>query len=106
MKINFISDISTFRQNALMWHNKLRCVHYADRLRLNDSLSKEADDYANEIVSKHNGILDHSNLQSRKDEGENLAMTCSANRKTLSGAEATFKWFVSFLISIVLQPFF
>ena len=83
-----------------MWHNKIRCVHYADRLRLNDTLSKEADDYANEIVTKHNGILDHSKMESRKDEGENLAMTCHANKATLTGAEATFKWFVMRFVNI------
>ena len=84
--------MGTFRQNALMWHNKIRCVHYADRLRLNDSLSKEADDYANEIATKRNGILDHSKLETRPGEGEILAMACSAQRNPLSGAKVTFKW--------------
>ena len=94
--VNFsfsFTDDATFRQNALMWHNRLRCIHDADRVRLNDSLSKEAEEYAKEIVTKHNGILDHSKLESRKNEGENLAMTCSADKGiTLKGAEATFKW--------------
>ena len=86
------SDSSTFQQNALMWHNRLRCIHGAESLRLSDKLSKEAEDYALEIVSKLHGILDHSKLSTRKSEGENLAMTCTGNRSTLGGAEATFKW--------------
>lgn len=90
--------MDTFRQNALMWHNKLRCVHYADQLRLNESLSKEADDYASEIANRHNGVLDHSKIETRNNEGENLAMTCSGDRKTLTGAEATFKWYVSLMV--------
>ena len=63
-------------------------------MRLNKTLSEEADDYANELVTKKNGILDHSEKESREGEGENLAMMCFAKRGKLSGADATFKWLV------------
>ena len=81
----------------MAWHNKLRCIHGANSLRLNNTLSEEAEYYANELVTKKNGILDHSKKESREGEGENLAMTCFAKRGTLTGAEATFKWSVKSL---------
>ncbi len=90
----FFIGTSAFIQNALMWHNRFRCVHGSASLRLNDTLTKEANDFASDIVSKLHGILQHSKLETRNGEGENLAMTCTGDRSSLKGAEATFKWYV------------
>ena len=91
---HFFSDIAEFRQSALMAHNKLRTIHGALPLKLNEKLCKEAEDYAKEIVTKKKGLLQHSPKETRKGEGENLAMSCSRNREELRGAEATFKWYL------------
>lgn len=88
----FFLDPTILQQSALMAHNKLRTLHRSPPLELSELLSKEAENYAHEIVIQNRGILDHSPRFSRPGQGENLAMHCSPHNKELTGSQATVKW--------------
>ena len=69
-------DPNEVEQSSLMAHNYLRGFHLSPTLLLSVELSKQAQLYADEIVNKHKGILVDSALESRPDQGENLAIHC------------------------------
>ena len=75
-----------------MAHNYLRGIHLAPKLELSEELSAQAQKYADEIVSKHQGILIDSPLESRPDQSENLAIHCDPHDAVMTGEEATYKW--------------
>lgn len=75
-----------------MAHNYLRGIHLAPKLELSSQLSKDAQKYADEIVNKHKGILVDSPVDSRFDQGENLAIHCDPKDSEMTGEEAAYKW--------------
>ena len=78
-----------FEERALALHNKYRTVHNADPLRLSEDLNLAAERYAEVLFNLGNGAtLLHSDRESRPDQGENLAKTCTSG-------EATGKFFES-----------
>ena len=64
-----------------------RKIHKADDMKLNDEMTKEAQDYAKKLADEK--IFRHSNSK----DGENLAMGCSSKKDEKMGAEeATKNW--------------
>ena len=82
-----------FAQNALKAHNKFRKVHGAPEMKLDEQMSKSAEEYAKKIAQM--GTLKHSSSDERSGNGENLAMKCSSREEDeMSAEEATKNWSV------------
>ena len=62
-------------------------MHDSGDMTLDDSMSKEAEEYAKKLVEKD--TLVHSD--DLKD-GENLAMKCTSSGDEMTGQEATLNW--------------
>ena len=76
-----------FAQNGLKAHNMFRKIHNAPPMKLNEKMSKEAEDYAKKLADM--GTLQHA----QTDYGENLAMKCSSQKEDeMSAEEATKNW--------------
>jgi len=78
----------------LIVHNHYRLIHISPPLKLSSSLSKQAQEYALEIVNKHGGVLIDSPESTRKGVGENLFMDCDPHGHIKTGEEASWKWYV------------
>ena len=77
-----------FDENGLQAHNIFRAIHGSTDLRIDPTLSEEAELYAKELAKL--GHLKHAQLE---DVGENLAYGCSSKDDyELSAAEATKRW--------------
>ena len=66
-------------------------------MALDESMSKEAEEYAKELVKKGN-LVHSSNLK----DGENLAMKCTSSGQEMTGQEATLNWYVSRCCILIL----
>ena len=76
-----------FAQNGLKAHNMFRKIHNAPPMKLDEKMSKEAEDYAKKLADM--GTLQHA----QTDYGENLAMKCSSQKEDqMSAEEATKNW--------------
>ena len=79
---------SPFDENGLQAHNDFRAIHGSTDLKLDSTLSEDAELYAKELSKL--GHLKHAQLE---DIGENLAYGCSLkDGYELSAAEATKRW--------------
>ena len=77
-----------FDHNGLEAHNIFRNIHGSAKMKIDPTLSRDAELYAKELVKI--GKLKHSQLGGI---GENLAYGCSSEIKfKLSAAEATKRW--------------
>ena len=82
-----------FAQNALKAHNKFRKVHGAPEMKLDEEMTKRAEEYAKKLARM--GRLQHSSSSERSGNGENLFMACSSDKsKKVTGEEATKNWSV------------
>ena len=82
------STESPFDKNGLKAHNKFRTIHGAADMKIDDTLSKDAESYAKKLAES--GKLKHAELE---DIGENLAYGCSSNDSyELTAAEAVRRW--------------
>ena len=87
--------LAKFRQEALCEHNRVRAVHQAEPLELDDELCEIAQKYAELLASKQK--LQHSqNKFEGKNLGENLAMYHHSRRDSYTGTEATNQWYKEF----------
>ena len=76
-----------FAQNGLKAHNMFRKIHNAPAMKLDEKMSKEAEDYAKKLADM--GTLQHA----QTDYGENLAMKCSSQKEDqMTAEEATKNW--------------
>ena len=76
-----------FAKKALKAHNIYRKVHKVPELKLNETMSKEAEEYAEKIAESME--LKHS----KSEDGENLALGCSSEEyDDLTAGEATMHW--------------
>ena len=76
-----------FAEGALKAHNKFRAVHDSGDMTLDDRMSKEAEEYAKELVDKET-LVHSADLK----DGENLAMKCTSSGEEMTGQEATLNW--------------
>ena len=82
-----------FAESGLKAHNKYRKVHGSPEMKLDEQMSKSAEEYAKKIAQM--GALQHSSSSERSDNGENLYMACSSDKtKKVTGEEATKNWSV------------
>ena len=64
-----------------------RKIHNAPAMKLDEKMSKEAEEYAKKLASM--GTLKHA----QTDYGENLAMKCSSKKEDqMTAEEATKNW--------------
>ena len=65
-----------------------RKIHSAPEMKLDEKMSKEAEDYAKKLADM--GTLQHADT----DYGENLAMKCSSQKgEEMTAEEATKNWY-------------
>ena len=70
-----------------------RKIHEAPEMKLNEQMSKEAEEYAKKLASL--GTLQHA----QTDYGENLAMKCSSQKEDeMTAEEATKNWLVTLVL--------
>ena len=78
----------SFAENGLKAHNMFRKIHGAPEMKLDDKMSKEAEEYAKKLADM--GTLQHADT----DYGENLAMKCSSQKgEEMTAEEATKNWY-------------
>eukprot|EP00795_Rhopilema_esculentum_P001836 gene1836-16326_t len=78
----------SFAENGLKAHNMFRKIHGAPEMKLDEKMSKEAEDYAKKLADM--GTLQHADT----DYGENLAMKCSSQKgEEMTAEEATKNWY-------------
>ena len=83
----------SFAERGLSAHNKFRKVHGAPEMKLDEEMTKSAEEYAKKIAQM--GTLKHSSSDERSGNGENLAMKCSSREEDeMSAEEATKNWSV------------
>ena len=82
------STETSFGQNGLKAHNKFRDIHGSTYMKIDPTLSKDAELYAKELA-KIGGLI-----PSMLDNvGENLAFNCSSDENyVLTAAEVTRRW--------------
>lgn len=79
----------SFTERGLKAHNMFRKIHGSPAMKLNQQMSKEAEEYAKKLASM--GTLQHA----QTDYGENLAMKCSSQKEDeMTAEEATRNWYV------------
>ena len=77
----------SFGERGLKAHNMFRKIHNAPAMTLDESMSKEAEEYAKKLASM--GTLQHA----QTEYGENLAMKCSSRKEDkMTAEEATKNW--------------
>ena len=87
------SGSGSFADKGLQAHNMFRKIHGSPSMKLDNQMSKDAEEYAKKLASM--GTLQHSGREARKGAGENLAMKCSSRKEDLMTAEeATKNWLV------------
>ncbi|XP_022787209.1 Golgi-associated plant pathogenesis-related protein 1-like [Stylophora pistillata] len=71
-----------YRREAVEQHNRLRAIHDAPEMTLNNEMSEGADQYAHRLFQMFgvNMGLKHSPKDSRRGQGENLAVGCTTAR--------------------------
>ena len=72
-KINYLGS---YEGEGLAAHNKYRKIHNAKPMRLDRSMTQQANNNAQRLAST--GTFQHSSGTERPSQGENLAMTCSS----------------------------
>ena len=78
----------SFAENGLKAHNMFRKIHGAPEMKLDEKMSKEAEEYAKKLADM--GTLQHADT----DYGENLAMKCSSEKgEEMTAEEATKNWY-------------
>ena len=78
----------SFSERGLKAHNMFRKIHSAPEMKLDEKMSKEAEDYAKKLADM--GTLQHADT----DYGENLAMKCSSQKEDeMTAEEATKNWY-------------
>ncbi|CAH1180815.1 unnamed protein product [Phyllotreta striolata] len=78
-----------FQQECLRAHNEYRLKHGAPPLKLNKTMCKVSQDWANDLIRK--GVMRHSN---NKDYGENLFFVQSSNPNfTVTGKRTVDSWY-------------
>ena len=81
----------SFQQGGLMAHNKFREIHEISPMKLNKEMSDMAQAYAKKLAQQ--GTLQHASADERKNDGENLAYSCSSGPgASYTGAGATKNW--------------
>lgn len=83
LKCNLVSDID---RTALELHNYYRSIHEAPLLSLDDSLRKDAQEYANKVAKSQLLRPEQDSVLTSKNEGENLGFRCSVTRPDPSRA--------------------
>ena len=63
-----------------------RKIHKTPEMKLNEEMSKEAEEYAKKLAEEKK--FQHSD----SEDGENLAMGCSSKDEDLTAEEATEHW--------------
>ena len=82
-----------FAENGLKAHNMFRKIHGAPDMKLDEEMTKSAEEYAKKLAKM--GTLQHSSSDERSGNGENLAMKCSSLKgDEMSAEEATKNWSV------------
>lgn len=68
-----------YREAALRQHNRLRAIHDAKSMTLDEGMNAAADRYARNLFQRFGGTteLKHSPKSSRQGQGENLASGCT-----------------------------
>ena len=85
--------LGSFAESGLKAHNKYRKVHGAPEMKLDEKMTRSAEEYAKKIARM--GRLQHSSSSERSGNGENLFMACSSDKtKKVTGEEATKNWSV------------
>ena len=83
----------SFADKGLQAHNMFRKIHGSPPMKLDNQMSKDAEEYAKKLASM--GTLQHSGREARKGAGENLAMKCSSRKEDfMTAEEATKNWLV------------
>ncbi|UJR21893.1 hypothetical protein I4U23_024965 [Adineta vaga] len=86
---NFTTAQRKFQREVLNAHNIYRSRHCASSLRIDDRLSRSAQNYAQRLANMNTMV--HSGM---KGVGENLYMMSSSNEITqMSGSKATHAWY-------------
>ena len=77
-----------FALKALKAHNTLRKIHKVPDFKLNETMSKEAKEYAKKLADAQKYI------DSGTDDGENIALGCSKKEEDeISGVDAAEHWY-------------
>uniref|UniRef100_A0A7M5VFC9 SCP domain-containing protein n=1 Tax=Clytia hemisphaerica TaxID=252671 RepID=A0A7M5VFC9_9CNID len=87
------AEVHIIADSMMLSHNLYRSIHLSQEIALSGSLSISAQEYAVEIVEKHNGVLIASDEDSRKGIGESLYMDCDPHGHLRTGSEASWKWY-------------
>ena len=87
------ADGNSFQQGGLKAHNKFRDIHGTSAMKLNKEMNDMAEAYAKKLAQQ--GSLQHASASERKNDGENLAYSCSSKPgASYTGAGATRNWYV------------
>ena len=79
-----------FALKGLKAHNKLRKIHKVPDFKLNETMSKEAKEYAKKLA----GAQEYTD--SGTDDGENIALGCSEKEDDeISGVDAAEHWYLT-----------
>eukprot|EP00795_Rhopilema_esculentum_P001828 gene1828-16318_t len=84
-----VEDPKTFTNIGIETHNRLREIHKAPKLKLDQHLTMAAFKYATYLTQL--GYLKHDN-KIPKDQGENLAIGCYDNNLEMSAEDAVTRW--------------
>ncbi|CAH3145622.1 unnamed protein product [Pocillopora meandrina] len=78
LALGFVAT-ADYREAALRQHNRLRAIHDAERMILDEGMNAAADRYARNLFQRFGGTteLKHSPKSSRQGQGENLASGCT-----------------------------
>ena len=90
--LDTLHNQQNFPKNGEEAHNLFREIHAAPKIKLNDKMTKEAEEYAKKLVELNK--LEHSKPEDRDNQGENLAMKCSEKEgeEVMTAQEATRNW--------------
>ena len=83
------SPVIRFDENGLQAHNKFRAIHGATDMKIDPTLSKDAELYAKELTK----LDSFQHLLKRNKAGESLTYACTPEKNyQLSAREATKRW--------------
>ncbi|CAF1318719.1 unnamed protein product [Rotaria sordida] len=85
---NFTSDQRQFQNETLSAHHFYRARHCAQPLQLNDTLSRSAQDFAQQLADTNQ--FHHSGTEG---VGENLYMASNSNGIKINGSAAVTAWY-------------
>lgn len=74
-----------FKEDLVKLHNTLRNIHASPGLKLDQQLSKQAQDLADEAAAK-------GNFESKPKSGSNTFMLCTTYNRALTAKETVEAW--------------